>query len=142
MTRGACGEGPRPHSSSGLRFFNRHTTIDPRALASPRIVSWLATFVMFECGICAKSYATQSSLTCHAHNHESAGRHACPTCGIGFRRRDLLARHEKIHISDEGPVEQDRRRCHTACECPRFTVARPDRMTDLVRRSSMPKKSQ
>ncbi|THX22562.1 hypothetical protein D6D12_09065 [Aureobasidium pullulans] len=32
---------------------------------------------MFKCNVCHKSYATQSSLTRHAHNHESGGRHTC-----------------------------------------------------------------
>ncbi|KEQ90582.1 hypothetical protein AUEXF2481DRAFT_535555 [Aureobasidium subglaciale EXF-2481] len=71
---------------------------------------------MFECGTCHKSYATQSSLTRHAHNHESGRRHTCAVCDISFRRRDLLARHEKIHDTGHDDVEGERRRCHTACE--------------------------
>ncbi|CAD0109400.1 unnamed protein product, partial [Aureobasidium uvarum] len=76
-----------------------------------------ATSAMFECSVCSRSYATQSSLTRHAHNHASEGRHTCSICDISFRRKDLLARHERIHqVGASSRNERDRRRCHTACQ--------------------------
>ncbi|KAH7418072.1 hypothetical protein BKA64DRAFT_564850 [Cadophora sp. MPI-SDFR-AT-0126] len=76
---------------------------------------------MYSCQKCGKEYSRQKSLNRHMQNHNNSGNnHACHLCNITFHRRDLLARHSKIHqqksvSSSEGILSNGRRRCHTAC---------------------------
>ena len=51
---------------------------------------------MFVCEQCGKSYLSQYALSRHTQNH-NGGQYTCSVCLVTYSRRDLLARHGKIH---------------------------------------------
>ncbi|KAF2188154.1 hypothetical protein K469DRAFT_660699 [Zopfia rhizophila CBS 207.26] len=83
---------------------------------------------MYSCQECGKKYSKQNSLNRHMQNHKKTKHYVCHSCNIAFYRRDLLARHSKMHqagqqqkavsssrAADGGQISNGRRRCHTAC---------------------------
>jgi hypothetical protein len=84
---------------------------------------------MFACEECGRSYRSQYALSRHLQNHNTDVRYTCQTCHVAYSRRDLLARHAKIHQqarNDGSSVQSDasrlssssptyRQRRHTAC---------------------------
>ncbi|KAK7214876.1 hypothetical protein V2G26_002879 [Clonostachys chloroleuca] len=79
---------------------------------------------MYSCSTCGRSYASQTSLTRHYHNHRKTTQHICVYCNVIFYRRDLLVRHLRSHERQLQPLPEEtdldkreatRKRCHTAC---------------------------
>jgi hypothetical protein len=75
----------------------------------------LAVDPMHSCDICHRTYTTKGALTRHLNNHTQRLVCTCPECGVSFRRKDLMARHVRIHeAATTSP--KPRQRSHTACQ--------------------------
>lgn len=82
---------------------------------------------MVSCEHCGKIYSSQYALDRHRQNHSGRSQHTCSICHVTYFRRDLLARHQKIHkrsmLDEAAEVSAatltspppTRRRRHTAC---------------------------
>lgn len=72
----------------------------------------------YQCPDCDKSYRAKETLNRHRKNHSRHVDHVCHVCHVGFRRKDLLLRHYKIHRGDESTSGhfKDRQRSRQACD--------------------------
>lgn len=72
----------------------------------------------YQCPDCDKSYRAKETLNRHRKNHSRHVDHVCHVCHVGFRRKDLLLRHYKIHRGDETTSGhlKDRQRSRQACD--------------------------
>jgi uncharacterized Zn-finger protein len=72
----------------------------------------------YQCPDCDKSYRAKETLNRHRKNHSRHVDHICHVCNVGFRRKDLLLRHYKIHRGDESTSGhlKDRQRSRQACD--------------------------
>ena len=72
----------------------------------------------YQCPDCDKSYRAKETLNRHRKNHSRHVDHVCHVCHVGFRRKDLLLRHYKIHRGDENTSGhfKDRQRSRQACD--------------------------
>lgn len=73
---------------------------------------------LYQCPDCEKSYRAKETLNRHRKNHSRHVDHVCHVCHVGFRRKDLLHRHYKIHGGDESTSGhfKDRQRSRQACD--------------------------
>jgi hypothetical protein len=72
----------------------------------------------YQCPDCEKSYRAKETLNRHRKNHSRHVDHVCHVCHVGFRRKDLLLRHYKIHRGDDPSSGhfKDRQRSRQACD--------------------------
>lgn len=72
----------------------------------------------YACPDCDKSYRAKETLNRHRKNHSRQVDHVCHVCHVGFRRKDLLLRHYKIHRNDGSAsgIPKDRQRSRQACD--------------------------
>ena len=81
-----------------------------------------------DCSICGKTaFSAIESLRRHERGHTAGPKaHVCATCGIGFNRKDVLTKHEKIHnqpnslstsaVSNATGSKPFRKRARQACD--------------------------
>lgn len=69
------------------------------------------------CHSCAQTYGSKGALKRHENSHSLHVKHVCPFCSLGFHRRDLLARHRRIHTPSDAIHGQDNGRQRSAIAC-------------------------
>jgi len=104
-----------PHTSATVRLLSKHriqhTDCDTGHLAQK-------TYMCPECPFTA---ASPQRLRCHARFHAVKFRHVCCKCSYSVDRANLMAQHQRLHMSASASIKQHWLHCS---KCPFKTVNR------------------